>query len=144
MIIYRTDERIPIKLGHITVYVSPLSQGQYANLMSQKSMSGGVEISDGAAMSMMALKFAVKDVESNVPIEYRDGTKFKLQQDESGKLTDESIYGLTQVLGAPEMNKLAEKVLLNKFADDTPEGVAVIGKRAGTKKKRRGSVVASA
>jgi len=115
MIVYKTSDKIPVKIGKFTVVVSPLSASQYASVMGLKSGGVGNDTESGVKMALLALKYAVKGFDSEIKVEYSDGSTFKLGFDELGFLNDDSLDSLVQIMGPVEMTLLANKVLVNQF-----------------------------
>lgn len=91
MKIYRTSDRLQLKIEDIVFYVSPLD---YATKMSIQDL--GLKAAKGSMESAMemfslVLKRSVKGVKG---IENQDGSAYELEKDENGNLTDECVNDL--------------------------------------------------
>jgi hypothetical protein len=92
--IYRTADRIALKIDDLTVKISPLSLHQKTQIQ-QAMIDGKSENSLEKATQgiALALKFGLKDI---VGLENADGSPYALQFDDSG-LTEECINDLMNI-----------------------------------------------
>lgn len=137
MIVYRTTDRIPVKIGDVTIWICPLSAGQYAEVVSLTKYKGGREIPDPGAMAILTLRYCVKSVDGLGDVKYADGTDFLLEFDESGNLTEDSLSVLIQVLGSDKLTLLASQVAVKGIGDHKIPGVKIDLKNAVTAKKKK-------
>lgn len=134
MIIYRPNDRIPLKIGKITLIVSPLTGDQNSELATYTKMQGGKEVVDVGRMAISTLKFAVKDIQG-VDATYIDGTKFELERD-GDYLTEQSVGDLYEIFGTAQLNMIAAK-LISKQIDEIPGVKIEIDKVVVPKKTRK-------
>ena len=121
MIVYPLSYRIPVKIGEITFWISPLSYGAKQEVLSLVKVVAGEETGDRDLRERALIKHGVKEVEG---LKLPDGSDYKLEFDPSGALTEES---LEVVLQADTQSLAALKVLhfmLNKW-EEKVEGVEV-------------------
>lgn len=87
MIIVGPNHRIPVRIGEVTVWVGTMSLAQKSELHSLFKLAGGAEHVDGNKLSMLTIKFAVKELEGVV---HPNGEKYELEFEKDGtQLTDE-------------------------------------------------------
>lgn len=85
--VYKTSDRIPVKIGDVVVKVSPLTYQQKIDISNCTKTVGGQEIFDATRSAFLAIKFCVKEVSGVV---YADGSKFELEF-EDGVLKDDTV-----------------------------------------------------
>lgn len=136
MVIYRTTDKVALKVGDVTLLVSPLSAYQKAIVMSQTKMRGGKEVPDAMQMALLTLRYSVKGIEGH-DATYADGSVFALTFNGDG-LDDDSLTGLMQILDSAKLNQIAAQLLTTGIADLSVEGVEVevTGNSVDIKKKR--------
>ncbi len=134
MIIRKTSDIIRLKIGELTVKVSPLSRIQKAEV--QALISRGT-IEDALAGTSLALKYAVKDVEG---LQLEDGSKYELAKDEAGNLDDETLDDLMNAEFGEKITYVALNLLSNVPSEFTNpntgeklKGVKVIKETSGKK-----------
>lgn len=110
MIILRTTERVPCKLGDITVWVSPLSWEQKTSLYKHRIQNSGEVTEEQTKMIMDTLKLSVKRVDGINKCKFSDGSQVTLEWVD-GKLTNESIEILISVLGPVPVSRLSSAIL---------------------------------
>lgn len=122
MIVFRTTDRIPVKIGELTFWVSPLSFEQKNQVFNLISRDGGEELIKGLQSVQMVLRFSVKDVEG---LENPDGTPFKVDLDSEGNLDADCVDVL---LNLPDFGKLSQVLktwMEQEIKDPKIEGVEV-------------------
>ncbi len=131
--VYRTSDRIRVKIGGLVFTISPLSFDQKSEIQALAISGDMVKALDSAKM---AVKYAVKDVEG---LEDSDGP-YKLELDDSG-ITEDSLDVLfnTEVqdnLAFTCLNLLKSipKEFINPHTGEKLEGVSIV-KTSSRKKK---------
>lgn len=122
MIVYRTTDRVPVKVAGLTFWVSPLSFEQKAKIFDLISRDGGVEVVKGLASVQMLLKFSVKEVEG---LQNPDGTEFKVDLDSDGNLDDDCVDILLNLPDFGKISQLLQTWLQQEIKDPGIEGVEV-------------------
>lgn len=125
MIIYRPSDRITLKLGEVTLKVSPLSALQKANLMSLTKMSGGKEVADTSLMAIMTVKYTLKEV-SVLDATFPDGSPFSLTFDPDGTLTDDALTCVMQILDNQVLVEIAAHLLTSNIEKMSIPGVEIV------------------
>jgi hypothetical protein len=120
--IYRTTDKVKYKLGELTVWISPLSLADKAEL---HQLMSKVEQGDQLALiqgSAFAIKSAVKRIEG---LTTQDDTPYELEMD-GDKLSDQSTDDLMNI---DESNKLISLCaqLIGGMPKQLPEGVSLVG-----------------
>ena len=135
MIIYKPSDRILLKIGDISLKVSPLTALQKANLMSLTKMSAGREVADTSLMAIMTIKYSVKEI-YGVDATFADGTEFSLSYDPDGTLSEESLTAIMQILDNGTLTQIAAQLLTTGVQSIKVPGVEVdAGKSVEVKKK---------
>ena len=135
MIIYKPSDRILLKIGDISLKVSPLTALQKANLMSLTKMSAGREVTDTSLMAIMTIKYSVKEI-YGVDATFADGTEFALSYDPDGTLSEESLTAIMQILDNGTLTQIAAQLLTTGVQSIKVPGVEVdAGKSVEVKKK---------
>ena len=135
MIVYRPSDRIPVAIGKIKIWISPLTAGQYSNLMSMTKMQGGVEVADAAGMAIRTLKYCIKKVDG-LNAQYADGSTVEFDYDSDGCISDESLDVLVSVLELPKLSLLASKIATEGIKDHKIPGVKIDLKGVISAKKK--------
>lgn len=120
MIVYRLTDRIPVKIGEVTFWISPLSHEQKITLMGFLRVRAGEEIQDSLRAAAYALKVSVKAVDG---LTLADGSKYELSH-EGNALTDDCVAELTQLTGADKL-VAACAALANSIREHKIEGVEI-------------------
>jgi hypothetical protein len=94
MIVYKSTDRVPVKIGDLTFWISPLRADQKLEIMSLVEREGGMEVVDQMKQSFLAVRYSVKEVEG---LKNHDGSEYKLSLDDSGVMTDECLDDLLQL-----------------------------------------------
>lgn len=102
MIIYKPSDRIPIKLGDLTVVLSPLTFEQKADVYDLQ-MKAGKGKQDDTSILRKAMAYSVKDLKG---AKSWDGKEFTLNW-ENGKLCNDCIEVL---MGLPDSKSLVKAI----------------------------------
>ncbi len=97
--IFRTSDRIPVKIDTITVTIAPLSFDQKTELQTIM-MQASADPMYAVKGARLAIKYAVKDITG---VETLDGTKYAPEFDGTGNLSD---AGVDDLLNMEETAKL--------------------------------------
>lgn len=123
--VYRVTDRIPIRIGEVTVKLGPLHQWQKQELSSFQLMDEGHQVEELAKANFYLIKASVKHVEG---IEYATGGVFKceFEDDTCSMLTDECANELLTT-------ELKESLVVSCYAilNSIPKEICY----PGTKKK---------
>lgn len=137
MVIYKSSDRVGVKIGDVLVKLSPLTALQKANLMGLTKMVGGREVADTSLMAIMTIKYCVKEV-SGVDAKFADGSDFSLSYDPDGSLSDESLSSVMQVIDNGTLTNIAAQ-LLTKGMDLSVPGVEILSGSGVESKKKSAS-----
>ena len=119
MKIYRTNDRIPVVIGKLTFWLSPLSNDQKFEAAAFTKMKGGKEVTDGIARTRFAIKHGVKRVDGLENYQFSNGEPLALVFEEDGKaLTDDSVELLIELENSLEF-ALAAGQCLTGFREGT-------------------------
>lgn len=121
MIVYKMSDRIPVEIGDVKFWVSPLSYGQKMELASCSTMVSGEQKIDGPRFATLLIKFSVKEVEG---ITNFDGTPYELQFDKDGTLSQECLDEILQIEQSPGLLKAATH-LFTSMTDYELDGVKI-------------------
>ena len=132
--IYRTTDRIPLKVGELKITISPLSIHQKA------AVEDAVDGSSSGFLkaATRAIKFAVKSVEG---LEDSSGDGYNLEFDMNGELTDACVDDLFNIEESPKLAAIALN-LINNIPDqfyDATTGLPLEGVEFITDKKKEKS-----
>jgi len=116
MIVYRTTDKIPVKMGEHTVLISPLSHEQYAEVTSKMRYEGGQVVQDQSSMIAAALRFSIKGFSTTAEVTFHDGRDFELEWD-GDLLSKESLDTLYQILGTGTMAVIGTNVTAGTIKD---------------------------
>lgn len=131
--IYRTSDRIPVKIADMRVVISPLSFQQKAEL------SATITEKSPAEAARLSIKMAVKELHG---VESMDGEPYGLQFDDTGVLSDSCVDDLMNMEHTAELITVALSLLNGipqSFIDPSTgkplEGVEIVQKGGSRKKK---------
>ncbi|TXH09496.1 MAG: hypothetical protein E6R04_07975 [Spirochaetes bacterium] len=127
MIVYRPSDRIAVKVGELTVWISPLSYEEKTNLLSTTKMVGGKAVSDAGKMSYLTLKYSIKKVEGLESCKFADGSPCTMEFGADGYPTDESLETLLAIFGNTTSAQLSSSLVLGNYKNTSIEGVEFIG-----------------
>ena len=121
MIVYKVTDRIPVKIGEITFWVSPLTFSQRNELASYAQMKGGVENIDNMKVVMSVLKFSLKQVDG---LTCADGSPYVLELGQDGCATDDAIGEIMGISGADKLITAAS-MLAGQIKEHDIKGVKI-------------------
>lgn len=121
MIVYKMSDRIPIEIGEVKFWVSPLSYGQKMELASCSSTVSGEQKIDGQKFATLLMKFSIKEVEG---ITNFDGTPYVISFDKDGTLSQDSLDELLQIEQSASVLKAATH-LFTSMSDYEVDGVKI-------------------
>jgi hypothetical protein len=107
MNILRLSERVKLKLGEVTVLVSPLSFAKKSEIAKESVMSDGILVPDYAKQSFLLVKHSVKDVTGLT--DYA-GNEYKLTFDGAEVLTDDCAIELVDCFSGTKLAAAIGKV----------------------------------
>lgn len=135
MIIYKPNERVTVKIGEVSIVVSPLMPDDKIRIANKMPM--GAKSSNGEIISAAyeTLKLAVKEI--NAPgFEFSDGTPITLAKKEDGSLTEDALAVLLQVVDSRKLTTIAIQLAGEGVKNWEIEGVELVEqKKAETEKK---------
>jgi hypothetical protein len=114
MKIYKTTDRLKIKIGDAIITISPLNLEQKIEIQTVLSKGTTDAIYRGSAL---ALKYAVKDVEG---ITFANGEKYVVEL-ENGVLKDSIVEDLLNFEQAQDL-----MITCNSLVEGIPKGVELI------------------
>lgn len=110
MIIYRLTDRIPVKVGELTFWLSPLSTEQKGKLSSFSSIVSGEKIEDALKAAAETIRMSVKQVDG---LKDAQGNAYEVELGPDGLLTSECVSELTQLDGCDKIVRLAVRWGMN-------------------------------
>ena len=139
-VVYRTTDRITIKIQDVEFKIAPLPYAEKIKIKSSLARHGGANIEDISKTSIDVIRYSVKEVKG---LMYADGSELKLELDESGNLTDESVNELMNIEMSENLVgsviQLMNKIT-NKIVDENGEEIKgikiVLPKAKGLKVKK--------
>jgi len=131
-IVYRTSDRLKVKVGGLVVVISPLNRYQKAKI---QSLIMEDKMYDSAAE---ALKCSIKGIEG---LTLPDGSDYKVDMDDNKELSDEALDDLLNLDVAGELTTIAVSLLngvpkefVNPTTGKKLKGVEYVDKEESTKK----------
>ena len=131
--IYRTSDRIRVKIGGLVVTISPLGFDQKSEI---QALALSTSLVDGLDSAKKAVKYSVKDVEG---LEDSNGA-YKIEFDESG-VSEESLdilfnTAVSDNLAFTCLNLLKSipKEFINPHTGKKLKGVSIVKTTSGKKK----------
>lgn len=118
--VYRPTDRIPVRIGEATFWVSPVTYQRKMEIASKTKMAGGVEVPDRLAVAELSVRASVKRVDG---VALSDGSPLELHFD-GDLLTDESFSMLMQLTGR-ELLVTACACLMNGIEKHDIPGVVI-------------------
>lgn len=112
--IYRLTDRIPVKIGELTFWLSPLSMDQKAKIEGNRKLVSGVEEENALEGARLAIKFSVKALDG---VECANSEPYVLEFDPDGALTDECVSEIMNLDGAEKLVRLALNWALGEIRD---------------------------
>ena len=103
MKLYKTTDRIPVKIGEITFWLSPM-KWEHKILVANaiKTKSGDTHVT--ASQAKVAIKYCLKKVDG---LQNHDGTELVLDMDAEGVLTDDAVEDVLLLESVPSLVTLA-------------------------------------
>lgn len=130
MIVYRITDRIPIQIGDVTFWVSPLSFEQRNQIAGLATMRGGVENIDNLKVVSAVLKYSLKEVQG---LKTASGDDYALEV-QNNELSDECLGDLLQ-LSCAEKLMIAASQLAAQIKEHKIDGVKIDLKQVKSVKK---------
>ena len=124
MVIYRLTDRIPVKVGTVTFWLSPLSAEQKGNLLSLTSKAAGHEREESLKGAVLTIRYSLKKLEG---VENADGTPYELQFGEDGLVTEESAIEVISLQASSKVIALA----LQWFIDRVKSPAEIVEQNPG-------------
>ena len=104
-VIYRTSDRIKIKVDSLTLTVSPLSYEQKCRIQAEVAKGDLTSAMNGAKL---AIKYSLKSIEG---VKDWQGNSYSVMLDESGYLQDECIDDLFNLEEVPKVTGVCLSLL---------------------------------
>ena len=134
-IVYRTTDRIAVKIGELVVKISPLTKYQKERIqglsLDEKYMRAAAE----------AIKCGIKDIEG---VSNADGSQYKLQFDENNELTEECVDDLMNLGNLSQISTVCNSLLegipkefVNPYTQKKLEGVEFVKVEEAPRKKSK-------
>lgn len=102
--IYKTTDRLPVKIQDITFKISPLSFQQRAEVQAELMEAAKGDMNKAVQASFKAVKYSVKDVSG---VDTFDGTPYVLSFESDGTLTDDCVSDLLNLEMFTELSMVA-------------------------------------
>ena len=135
MLILRTTDIVPCKIGKLTVWVSPLSWNDQTALYRYQRVEAGEVKVDETRMLFETLRASIKKVDGFKGHHYSDGTTIKLVFDNDGKLDDDSLECLIRVIGVAPMSTLSSAIISGSLGEQVNGWKVDLKKTQNSKKK---------
>lgn len=132
MVIYKISDRIPVEVGGLKFWLSPLTYAQRIEIADATKMQSGVEIADTRLIAFLSIKFSVKEVEG---LKNADGSDYILSVDSNGSLSDECVSDLMNLDLCPKIVSAAS-ALMREIKEHEIEGVKIDLKGVKDSKKK--------
>lgn len=133
MKIFRMTDRIPVKIGELTVWFGPLTYDQKAEINGLVQMRSGEEKVDGYRLAFLSLKYGVKGVDG---VKDSEDKPYQVEFEESGMaLTDDCTMDLIG-LGDSQKVIMAVTRLVNEIKEYEIQGVKIDLKGVKSTKKK--------
>lgn len=105
MKIYRSSDRIPVKIEGVTFWLAPLSYEHRTELLTFASKAQEVKVeADLLQLAKNTVRYSLKAIDG---VEQGDGTPFALQFDERGIMSESCFDDLMQLEFLPDLIKVA-------------------------------------
>lgn len=131
MIIHKTTDKIQVRIGEITFYLSPLSWDQKQDILSDAKMVDGKTSNRNSTYK--CLKYAVKGIEG---VTLADGSPYVLTMD-NGVLSDECIEDILNLELSPKLIMACYSFvqgiparIVNPVTGEVVEGVEIVQKNS--------------
>lgn len=132
MKIYKSSDRIPVRLGSITFWLSPMLWRHKTEIIGLTQLSGGTEKVDGNKVAFLTVKYSLKSVDG---LQCADGTPYELEIDSEGIPTDDAVSELFQLDNVERLVVVASTWISKIKALDI-EGVEIDLEKVKSSKKK--------
>lgn len=133
MVIYRHGDLIPVRVGPVTFWLTPMKWDHRRKMSSMITMQGGKEQEDIIHKIFLSLKYSVRKIEG---FKLADGSDYQVEMDENGDITDECVNEIFQMEGFPKLSGIAIR-FITEIKDLSDDGVKVdLGSVQVAKKKQ--------
>lgn len=125
MIIYKPNERVTVKIGDVKIKITPLMPSDrvvLADILQAGAKSANKDIVKAA---YEALRLSVKEIDAP-GYSFSDGQPISLSHGDDGRLTDESLAVLLQVIDAKKLTSMAIVMAGNGIREWEIEGVEIV------------------
>lgn len=134
MIILRIGDRVPVKIGEVTFWLTPLTQAQKTELLAYFKQKSGEEVVDKQAYAHRAARMAIKAVEG---LKLIDNSEYQLTFDENEELTQECLEELLGLQGSQSMLSACDRFVFQGVEGTSElEGVTIDLSKAKSLKKK--------
>lgn len=141
--LYRTTDKITIKVDDLTIKISPLSKRQKMALQNDMIKAANGDLDAGMTAVSNAIKFSLKEIKG-VVIEDENGNEvpYELEFDANGELEEHCIDDLLNLPESQKINAICSNLIAGvpsgqiMDAEGKPlEGVTIVskGKKKGKK-----------
>lgn len=131
MILYRTTDRIPVRIGGVTLWVAPLSRHEKMQLMAFQTLESGERVIDQVALMANAVRFSVRKVEG---VQNPDGSPYELEIGPDGYMTEQALDDLLNLFATARLAEACVS-LVNEIKDHEIQGVQIDVKGVVSTKK---------
>ena len=125
MVVYRTTDQIPLKIGKMTLWISPLSALQKTDILGCTKMRAGEEIADAPKMALYTMKMCIRKLEGLNGTKYSDGSSIELSFEADGSLDNDSLTAVMQIIDTSKTTSIAAQLLSGSIDDIDIKGVKV-------------------
>jgi hypothetical protein len=140
--IYRTTDRIPVKIGELTFRIAPLSSHQKIEILSCHNTEGGTNYQNASKATFLVVKYGVKAVEGLEYATSDEPYELKFDDQTNSALTDECVNELLSMEYREDlvqacfafMNKVPKEIL-NPTTGKPLKGVQILKAESTDKKK---------
>lgn len=140
MVIHRLTDKIPVRIGEITFWMSPISWEDRTRLLSFTKMVSGQEVTDAMKMAAETIRCSLKDIEG---VEYADETPYELTFDSNHRLSDECLAELWQLENIDKLIKACSALLYGQTSDLKDQGIEIDYSAVKASKKNKVAIAAS-
>ena len=131
MIIFKTTDRVPVKIADVTFWISPLTLDQRRQINDLTKLSGGAEKVDGFSAAEYYVKFGVKSIDG---LTLADGSAYQCAYGEDGTLDDATLGDIFQLGCFSQL--ITACTNLSAIAANKIEGVSIDLKAVKASKKK--------
>lgn len=131
MIIFKTTDKVPVKIAEVTFWISPLTLDQRRQINDFTKTQGGVEKVDGFSAAEYYVKFGVKAIDG---LTLADGSSYQCSYCDDGTLDDSTLGDIFQLGCFAQL--ITACTNLAAIAANKIEGVTIDLKAVKTTKKK--------